>query len=161
MFVWWLHIQCGQSYGCNPYVGDSCTLGWWEMYKMQGTYIKILSNNCIWHAKLPMATYMVWMLVAMEIDIQIIIKSWNCILKIYTLIDLKYNDRNNKKKNLTYAQIKQKILQLFIVFLTFYCAYLCTNEAIMLYVVRILIQRLIIICIRLHWYKHAQYTIRH
>jgi len=74
---------------------------------------------------------------------------------------LKYNDRNNKKKNLTYAQIKQKILQLFIVFLTFYCAYLCTNEAIMLYVVRILIQRLIIICIRLHWYKHAQYTIRH
>jgi hypothetical protein len=107
-----------------------------------------------------MATYIVWMLVAIEIDIQIIIKSWNCILKIYTLIDLKYNDRDNKK-NLMYAQIKQKILQPFIVFITFYCAYVCTNEATMLYVVGILIQRLIIICIRLHWYKHPQYTMRH
>ena len=28
LFVWWPHIQYGQFYGCNPYAGVSCMLGW-------------------------------------------------------------------------------------------------------------------------------------
>jgi hypothetical protein len=26
LFVWWLHIQSGQLYGCNPYASVSCML---------------------------------------------------------------------------------------------------------------------------------------
>jgi hypothetical protein len=26
LFVWWLHVQSGQSYGCNTHVGVSCML---------------------------------------------------------------------------------------------------------------------------------------
>ena len=51
-FSWWLQLQSGPSYMCNPYVGVSCMQVWWELSTSHTT-------NC-WCVCVCVCVYYLW-----------------------------------------------------------------------------------------------------